>query len=575
MVDTATFTKALRDEKEYLDSKVAEIGGKNAFGDSVLDYHVGYTKGTYYKPYDYNSGFDNPATANVSYDNSTRPNFPSVVVLPGTPANGTATVNPYDAANYQLTSLRTQVTHADDHEWGVGANYALATHFTDRVDEEIKVGVNARIRRKRGDAASFAVTDSGLPALALTAASYGNSIGFYQNHYANGPQINGATLRSIYAAALGAGNVANDPVGNALNDVRDKEDVYAAYGQYQFGFGPLGVVAGVRVEKTKAVYGGFDDTGTTPGSAGCPILDPINSPTVHVCSVEGHRDYTNVFPSIQARYEISPDLVARGAISSTIARPGFQQVTSATTNDSSNNIVTGNPNLKPTTATGIDLALERYLPRAGIVSLGFFAKDIKDYIVANTQQAVGGQQNAGGQLGIVKLISYANAPTSHLYGFEMNYVQHFRDLLPGPFAGLGVSANWTWVDSRYKIPVQDPATGLTTLSRESQLPSTSRNTANAELLYDLEGLSLTLGGYYTSKNIFVLGGSAALDAWTQQRLSVDFGSQYQITQPLSVYLNAKNLTNTALKFTEGPGENRVIQREFYGVTLQFGANYKF
>ena len=56
-LDTATFTKALRDEKEYLDSKVAEIGGKNLFGDNTLDYHVGYTKGTYYKPYDYNSQF--------------------------------------------------------------------------------------------------------------------------------------------------------------------------------------------------------------------------------------------------------------------------------------------------------------------------------------------------------------------------------------------------------------------------------------------------------------------------------------------------------------------------------------
>jgi hypothetical protein len=27
------------------------------------------------------------------------------------------------------------------------------------------------------------------------------------------------------------------------------------------------------------------------------------------------------------------------------------------------------------------------------------------------------------------------------------------------------------------------------------------------------------------------------------------------------------LTNTALKFTEGPGENRIIQCEFYGATL--------
>jgi outer membrane receptor protein involved in Fe transport len=147
--------------------------------------------------------------------------------------------------------------------------------------------------------------------------------------------------------------------------------------------------------------------------------------------------------------------------------------------------------------------------------------------------------------------------------------------LPGALAGLGVSTNWTWVQSKYRIPVTDPVTSLIVGSRESVLPSTSRNTANAEVLYDMHGLSLTLGAYYTSKNIFGLGSTPATDIWTQERFSVDFGSQFKVSEPFSVYLNAKNLTNTALKLTEGPGTDRVIQREFYGVTLQVGGNYKF
>ena len=71
------------------------------------------------------------------------------------------------------------------------------------------------------------------------------------------------------------------------------------------------------------------------------------------------------------------------------------------------------------------------------------------------------------------------------------------------------------------------------------------------------------------------GGSAALDIWTQERFSVDFGSQYKIKDAFNVYFNAKNLTNTALKATEGSGPDRVIQREFYGITLQIGGNFKF
>ena len=574
-IDTSNFSKKLRDEKEFLDSKVAEIGGENIFSGNVLDYHVGYTKGTYYKPYDYNSKFANPALANVAYDNTTLPNWPGVQVLPGTAANGTVTVNPADPAGYTLRSVRSQTVHSTDHEWGIGANLAVPTHFTDRSDEQIKVGVNARIRDKKGDQSSFSVADAGIPALALASASYGGNINFYHDHYANGPQIDAYKLRAIYAAAQAGANLAGDPVGDALANVHDKEDVYAAYGQYQFGFGPLGIVTGLRVERTKATYGGFkSDSSNSVASAGCPILDP-GPPAVHVCSVTGNRSYTDFFPTAQARYEIQPDLVGRLAVSSTIARPGFQQVTASTVVAGNGDISTGNPNLKPTKATGLDLSLEKYLPHAGIASIGLFAKDIKDYIVTNASQVAGGQQNTGGNLGIVKLISFANAPTARLYGVELNFVEHFSDVLPGPLAGLGVSTNWTWVQSKYRIPVADPATKLIVGSRESVLPSTSRNTANVEVLYDMYGVSATLGAYYTSKNIFGVGGSSALDIWTQERFSVDFGSQYKITDPFSVYFNAKNLTNTALKATEGPGPNRVIQREFYGVTLQVGGTYKF
>ncbi|MBS0364954.1 MAG: TonB-dependent receptor [Proteobacteria bacterium] len=573
LLDTAVLDKTLRDEKEFLDSKVAEIGSQTLLGSDALDFHVGYTKGTYYKPYDLNSDFHNPSLLNAYYDNTTLPNWPVVSALPGTAANGTVTVDPGNPAGYTLAGIRTQVQHSDDHEWGVGANLAIPTHLTARADEEFKFGVNVRIRRKSADQVSSAATQ--LPALALTAASVGGNVLYYQGHYLNGPTIAGAVLRGVYAAAVAAGNVGGDPVGDALTNVHDREDVYAAYGQYQFGYGPLGAIAGIRVENTRATYAGAEaDTSGSAVAAACPVPDPINNPTTHVCAVSRDRTYSNVFPTAQARYEFNPDLIARLAVSSTIARPGFQQVTAATTVDNNGNITTGNPNLKPTTATGLDLAIERYLPHAGIVSAGFFGKYIRDYIAQDVFQQGGGAQQSGGNLGIVHVVSFQNIPAAHVYGFETNYVQHFRDILPGAFGGLGASFNWTWVDSWYRLPVVD-ASGVTGSARTSMLPSTSRNSFNAELLYDLYGLDLTLGAYYTSRNIFGLGNTAALDVWTQQRLSVDFGAQYKASDVLGIYLNLKNLTNTPLKFTEGPGENRVIQREFYGITAQIGVNLKF
>src|SRR5581483_2325013 len=348
-------SKSLRDEKEYLDSKVGEVGGRNIFpGGETLDYHVGYTKGTYYKPYDYDSTFENPTNAGVFYDNTSLPNWPVVRVVPG------SGVNPANPAGYVLNGpdaggMTDQVLHSDDNELGVGINLALPEHWTDRSDEELKFGLNARIRHKTGDQTSTNITN--VPALALSDAVYGGNVVYYDGHYANRQQINGPLMRSVYAAALASGNITTKLLGNALANVHDRENVYAAYGQYQFGFGPLGVVAGLRIERTDATYSGnrSDESGSV-ASANCPIIDPANNPTTRVCGVSTDRSYTNYFPSVQVRYDLQPDLVARAALSSTIARPGFQQITAATTVDAVGNTTTGNPGLKPTTATGLDLA---------------------------------------------------------------------------------------------------------------------------------------------------------------------------------------------------------------------------
>lgn len=534
LVDGVTsFDKTLRDEKEYLKSRVFEVGGRNIIEGNTLDYHVGYTRGTYEKPYDINSTFTNATPATATYDNTSRPNWPTLAV------NG---VNPYDPAGYVLGNISNQAQHSNDHEWGIGLNMTKPTAFTQTTNENIKFGVNARLRNRVTSAQSLA-PDS-IPALSLDQAVFGNNLLFYQGHYLNGPQINPAVIRSIYSSSA----IGGDSVSDASSYQNDREDVYAVYGQYQFGFGPLGIVAGVRAENTRATYAAnlIDDSG----------------PTMLVVPVSRDKSYTNVFPSAQARYEFAPDLIGRLAVSSTIARPGFNQVTAATTIDPGGTVSTGNPNLKPITSTGLDLSIEKYLNQAGILSLGVFDKEIRNYIV--TQEANLPIPAQGGFVGLARTFTYANASQSRALGVETNYVQHFRDALPGPFGGLGVSANWTWVQSRFEIRPGEI----------SVLPSTSRNTFNAELLYDWNPINLTLGAYYTSRNIFGVGSSTATDVWTQQRLSVDFGSQYRISDAFSVYFNAKNLTNTALKITEGPADNRVIQREFYGMTLQAGVNIK-
>ena len=543
-------------EKETLTQRVAEIGGSNRIGDSKLDYHVGYTKGSYDMPLNYNFKFNNSSVNLARYDNTTNPNWPTISVA------DPAGYNVLDPAGYTLKKMTNSTQNIDDHEWGIGANLSMPTHLTDRQDEEFKFGLNARLRTKAAEASSYAIP-VGAGAGKVTPFGFNTVSGstpetYYGAHYAITPLANQGALVDFYQQNIGLQTT--DPVANQFNSVNDKEDVYAAYGQYQFGYGKLGVVAGVRVEETRATYSAYkqDGTGLT-----CPVDQN--------CPVSNSRNYTNFFPTAQLRYEFDQNLIARAAISSTIARPGFQQITPTTTIDNNGNETTGNPNLKPTTATGFDVSLEKYLTHAGIASVGLFAKDIKDYIV--TQSVPLGGQNTGGNLGIAKLFSFTNGKPANVYGLEANFVKRFRDELPGAWSGLGVSTNVTLVSSSFKMPVLD-ASGNSTLTRSSILPSTSKTTGNFEVMYDLSGLSLTLGAYYTSRNIFAMGPAAATDIWTQARFSVDFGGSYRFNETVSGYLNVKNLTNTALKFTEGEGENRVIQREFYGATVQFGVNVR-
>ena len=136
--------------------------------------------------------------------------------------------------------------------------------------------------------------------------------------------------------------------------------------------------------------------------------------------------------------------------------------------------------------------------------------------------------------------------------------------MPGFWSGLGTSANYTYVTSDFEIRPAEHAL----------LPSTSKNTANLALFYEKDGLNVRLGVYYVSRNLFSIGGSAATDVFSEARTSVDLGTSYAFDKNLSVYVNAKNLSNTPLKFTEG-SDNRPIQREYYGITMTAGLQLNY
>jgi TonB-dependent receptor len=536
----AKFDKVSTDEHEEMNNRVIVAGGKNLIGDKVLDYHVGMTRGSYVQDYSYGSDFKfSPAAdATITYDSGGSGNTPRFTI------NNADYLNP---ANYKLTKFSNGTQNTHDKEKTAAANLKMPVTWGGFDDESLKVGLSARSRNR--DTASQPYSFANLPKLALAAYDTGGNVNFYDGAYNNGPNINTVALEKALAdlQTISASNATSATLASSTS----KEDVYATYAQYHMARGNLQLTGGARLELT---HGGYDAYGSSTDAKGNLLVLPVS----------GSTSYSNFFPSLQARYELMPRTLLRAVFSSTIGRPGFNQLTpSVTVNAETSTVNVGNPDLKPTTGNSFDLSFEHYLADSGIISIGLFDKELKDYIAKTmTIENLPTSPLYAAIVGPAKVTSWINLGSSYARGVEVNYEQRFKGL-PQPFGGLGVGFNYTAVDSQFKIrPGED-----------SLLPTTARNIGNVSVFYEKKGLNLKLAAYYVSRSLYAIGDSAALDTFSEPQTSVDFGGSYAIDKHYSMYFNVKNLTNTPLTFSEGSSD-RVIQREFYGRTYQIGLNVK-
>lgn len=104
----------------------------------------------------------------------------------------------------------------------------------------------------------------------------------------------------------------------------------------------------------------------------------------------------------------------------------------------------GSPNLLPVTADNFDLTAEWYFSKVGSLTFSAFYKEIKGVVVFDTSRQ---DFTNNGQTYSVVTTSEVNSPdTGKVKGFEAAYQQTY-DFLPGPLAGLGLQANYTYVKS--------------------------------------------------------------------------------------------------------------------------------
>ena len=538
-VTKADFSLASTDEQETHRNQVYILGGKDVFGDVIVDYRASYSRATFDVGYNFGSKWKGPKGVAVTYNNTgndgDKPSFTFDQTGVNNPANwGT------------IKKVSNSATLAEDYEWAYAGNVQFPVKFINDSDR-IKIGAQARLRDKTSTSASYS---SAITPLALTAASTPAITNFY-GLYTNGPNVGTGQVRAAYNSGTITG-------GGYNTDFTAEENIYAGYAQYQTTIGKWGLLAGVRVETTDAKYGAFSD----------------DNPAKTSQFVTRSTDYTNAFPTVQVRYQVDPHFLIRATYSTGIGRPGFNQNTAATTSNHDSTapaISQGNPNLKPTTGQNFDLSFEYYLPQGGLLQLGLFDKEFDNYIVTLNQRRRDTDHTSEFNGLVVNYSSYGNRSDAYARGIEAAYHQQFL-FLPGLWRGLGVDANATVVQSH--ILEYDAFTSGAGKNESGLLPGTSRLTWNLAGFYELKGLQIRLAGEFVSKELFSLGGSKATDTIQDDRLTMDFTASYKFTPNLTAYFNAKNLTDEPLRFFIY-NSSFPIQREYYEQTYEAGIRAKF
>ena len=218
------------------------------------------------------------------------------------------------------------------------------------------------------------------------------------------------------------------------------ELVNAAYVMQTVDISRLHVNIGVRVENTSIGYVGH----------GVDSLDQDLPAPVH-----GHHSYTNAFPSLQLKYNVDENTDLRVAVTKGISRPNYSDLApsfnaaGASAHSLTQAIGVGNPDLKPEYAWNYDLLGEHFFSSVGVLSGGLFYKDIRDFIFTRVAPYNGPVQPFNQQGFFAS--TPENGPSATLWGFELDYMQHFS-FLPGLWRGLGFDVNWTHVESRAIVP---------------------------------------------------------------------------------------------------------------------------
>lgn len=387
-----------------------------------------------------------------------------------------------------------------------------------------------------------------------------NKIQPFYDQYSSNPRF----AKSIFYAYKSS--VSSDA---GIPDYQAKENVTAFYVMPGINFGTIvNFIPGLRYERADNKYFGnnYIKKGENPVAA-TPQDYFVDDTTATV-------SYDNFLPMIHLKISPTNWFDIRLSYTRTLSRPDFNFLipSQSLSELSGYDVYKGNSQLKTAVSNNLDAYLSFYKPVFGLVSLGYFYKNISDIstlftahvtpdLIKNGLPEYGIGPLKDNQFGLSPLYSGndlrtpINLPKSTINGIEFEVQTNFQ-LLPIPnfLKGIVLTFNYSHILSKTYLPyaysvsqrINTPPYFHTTYYsgiREGTIPGQADNLVNLLVGYDLSGFSARVSMFYQSKSLASVGTRKELDSYTDGFVRWDISLKQDIFDYLTIYANIVNVTD--------------------------------
>ncbi|MEO6244451.1 MAG: carboxypeptidase regulatory-like domain-containing protein [Opitutaceae bacterium] len=292
------------------------------------------------------------------------------------------------------------------------------------------------------------------------------------------------------------------------------------------------------------------------------------------------KEYLRLFPSVNASFNVLENLVARAAYYESVGRPNFNQYSGGVTlpdteslPSNTNRIVVNNAAIKAWSARSGKVSLEYYFERVGLLSVGAFRRDFKNFFGSTTFDATPAFLSLYGldpQLYEPFQVATQENITStvRMEGIDVNYKQALT-FLPRWARGVQVFANGS----------AQRATGAAAANFAGYIPRTgswgvslSREKYNLRLNWNYLGRQRR--GLVTGRSI-----EPNTFTWGSKRSYIDLTGEYSLSKHLAVFANLRNINDptddTKIAGPNTPAIAQFRQRAEFGSLWTFGVKGTF